>query len=79
MSRASFVILGVVVTAMGLFLGVYYATIPCATNLVDAQRLGEPWCGFSRAYALAGLIVAAIGVTVFSLGGKPNSDIAPTT
>jgi len=40
MSRASFVILGVVVTAMGLFLGVYYATIPCATNLVDAQRLG---------------------------------------
>ncbi|MGA3021641.1 MAG: hypothetical protein ABSE66_02390 [Thermoplasmata archaeon] len=42
MSRASFVILGVVVTAMGLLLGVYYAIIPRATNLVDAQRLGEP-------------------------------------
>jgi len=70
LSRTSFVIWGVVVTVIGLLLGGYFAIIPCATNLTDAQRLGEPWCGFSRAYALAGLLLAAIGVAIILLGGK---------
>jgi hypothetical protein len=70
LSRNTFVILGLVVTVIGLLLGGYFAIIPCATNLTDAQRLGEPWCGFSRAYALAGLVLASVGVTIILLGGK---------
>jgi hypothetical protein len=70
MQRTSFVILGAVVAAIGLLVGVYYAMIPCATNLVDAQRLGIPWCGYSRLSALAGLFVAAMGGAILALGGK---------
>ena len=63
-------ILGVVVAAIGLLVGIYYAVIPCATNLVDAQRLGIPWCGNSRLIGLAGFLVAVMGGAILAMGGK---------
>jgi len=70
MQRASFEILGAVVAAIGLLVGVYYAMIPCATNLADAQRLGISWCGYSRLFALAGFFAAAVGGAILALGWK---------
>lgn len=70
MPKIPFLVGGVVAIAIGLILAGYYAMISCATNLADAQRLSEPWCGFSRAYALAGLVLAAIGITIIALGKR---------
>lgn len=70
MSKITLVVSGGVATAIGLVLAGYYAMISCATNLADAQRLSEPWCGFSRAYALAGLVLAAMGITIIALGRR---------
>jgi len=72
MWRARFVIGGVVVLLIGLFIGVYYALISCATNLTEAQRLGEPWCGYSHAYAAAGLLLTAVGAAFLALGWKSH-------
>jgi len=63
-------VLGALMLALGGPLAVLGALLPCASNVLDARRLGEPWCGASHGWALAGLVLAIFDVVVLVLGSQ---------